>query len=103
MQSYAWKVPQHINILEFIAFLNYLRMVTRSSRFFGLRFFHMFGSQVVTAVVAKGRSSSRLLNRLCRRTAAYTLSVNAYALSLWTISSWNHSDAASRRWEADHG
>jgi hypothetical protein len=103
VQSYSWKHHQHINALEFSAFLNYVRSQVGSKDFHQKRFFHVFDSRVVSCVVAKGRSSSRILNRLCRRLAAFVLAANCYALCFWTISKWNHSDAASRRLQGEDG
>ena len=103
VQSYSWQAQQHINVLEFIAFFNYIRSQVGSCNFHSKRFFHVFDSKVVSCVVAKGRSSSRVLNRVCRRYAAYALAADLYVCTLWTISSWNHSDAGSRQLVGDHG
>ena len=62
--------------------LNFLRNRTSAGQVRGQRLWHVFGSQVPAGVVAKGRSSFRVVNRMCRR--------------LWTLSRWQHSDAASR-------
>ena len=82
--------------LEFAAFLNYVRSQVTSTRFHHRRFFHIFDSRVVACIAAKGRSSSKLLNRLCRRYAALALASDCYVLTLWTISSWNRADLGSR-------
>ena len=63
---------------------------------FNIRFFHVFDSRVCSCVIAKGRSSSRVLNRILRRVASLLLASDAYALPLWTISAWNFSDSGSR-------
>lgn len=96
-QSYPWRQTQHINALEFAAFLLYCRSQSETLSHHHTRFFHVFDSRVVSCIVAKGRSSSKLLNRLCRRYAAQALGTDSYVLTLWTISDWNFSDAASRR------
>ena len=97
VQSYAWSQTQHINVLEFTAFLNYIRSITRSTRVHSHRLFHVLDSRVCSCIIAKGRSSSRLLNRLCRRFTGFALASDLYVLPLWTISKWNFSDAASRQ------
>ena len=51
--------------------------------------------QVSAAEAEKERSCSRVLNRLCRRLVANSLSSNAIVVSLWTLSGVQHSDAAS--------
>ena len=96
VQGYPWKQMHHINALEFTAFLNYVRSIVVNPATHSLRCFHVLDSRVSSCIVAKGRSSSRLLNRLCRRLAAFTLASDTYFLPLWTISKWNFSDAASR-------
>ena len=97
IQSYPWKHPQHINALELTAFLNFVRKRVGSKDFHHKRFFHIFDSRVSACVAAKGRSSSKVLNRLCRRFAAFAIAADVLVLTLWTVSGWNHADAASRR------
>ena len=101
VQSYEWKQAQHINALEFTALLNYVRRVVAEPSNHSLRCFHVLDSRVSSCIVAKGRSSSRIINRLCRRLAAFTLASDTYFLPLWTISKWNFSDAASRHHPPD--
>ena len=97
--AFKWKAPQHINILEISAFLTELRRRARDPLQHGQRFFSVVDSLVSYFVLSKGRSSSKRLNRLCRRTAAVSLSSGLMPISLWTISKWNFSDHASRRFE----
>ena len=94
--AYAWNSSHHINILEFAAFLNYLRSRSTSTFVHSSRWVHVFDSRVCSCVIAKGRSSSALLNRSLRRTMAYLLASDVYVQPLWTISSWNFCDAGSR-------
>ena len=96
VQAYKWEVSHHINVLELTAFLNYLRSKAGSVDFHGKRVFNVFDSRVAACVVAKGRSSSKVLNRVCRRVMALSLATNTYVITLWTISKWQYSDAASR-------
>ena len=58
VQTYAWQQPQHINVLELLAYFNYLRMYVMKPRNHSHRFLHVFDSRVCSCVVAKGRSSS---------------------------------------------
>ena len=60
-QSYSWHNSQHINMLEFLAFLNYIRNRTGKPGNHGIRFVHILDSRVVSCVLAKGRSSSFML------------------------------------------
>ena len=94
--SWAWRMEQHINILEMQAFLTHLRHRARVTGTFGQRFLHILDSRVSCGVIAKGRSSSRRLNRVARRIAALALAYDNSPLTLWTISKWNFSDFASR-------
>ena len=96
MQGYPWQRPGHINILETQAFQNYLAYLIGIPLQTPTRFLHGFDSRVAACVIAKGRSSSVKLNRICRRVAALLLFGDSHVLMLWTISAWNHSDAASR-------
>ena len=95
VQSYRWQQSQHINVLEMLAFFNFLRRITALGES-SFRFFHILDSRVCSCVIAKGRSSSKLLNRVLRRINSLLLSSDCYALPLWTISAWNFSDAGSR-------
>ena len=103
VQAYPWRQSQHINVLEFIAYITYIRSLAASTCCHGVRYFHIFDSRVVACVVAKGRSSARVLNRCCRRHLALSLATDTYVLTLWTISQWNFADAASRLHASDHG
>ena len=96
VQAYKWKVSQHINVLELAAFLNYVRSKRNSKHLFGLRWVHVFDSRVVSCVIAKGRSSSKRVNRLSRRLMPNLVGMNVYICPLWTISQWMYADAASR-------
>ena len=53
-------------------------------------------SKVAANAIAKGRSSSRRLNRQLRRLLAVVLASDQYPLVLWTISKWNFADKPSR-------
>ena len=97
--SYKWKQPQHINVLELTAFLSELRRRSRDQTQHNCRFFCIVDSLVTFYVLGKGRSSSKRLNRICRRVTALTLASGLIPVSLWTISKWNFSEGASRRFE----
>ena len=95
-QSYAWEEVHHINLLEFMAFLNYFRSISNSTAAHSKRMVHVLDSRVCSCVLAKGRSSSKILNRSLRRFAALSLAMDTYVVPLWTISGWNYCDAGSR-------
>ena len=96
VQSYAWHNAQHINVLEYLAFFNYIRCMVNQPNNNGLRFVHIVDSRVISCVITKGRSSSVVLNRVARRVAALLLASNLYPKPLWTISAWNFADHGSR-------
>ncbi|CAK0870625.1 unnamed protein product [Prorocentrum cordatum] len=97
--AYSWRSPQHISILEVVAFLNHVTEAAQSRRFLGKRFFHVVDSQVAAAVVAKGRSSSRSLNSQLRKLAGLLLAGDIYPLMVWALSGWNFADAQQLDYE----
>ena len=103
VQSYPWAEKQHINILEFTAFLIYFRTCCSSIQFHSKRAFHIFDSRICSCVIAKGRSSCKVLNRPLRRYCAFRLAADTYVLPLWAISPWNFSDAGSRVYPTGDG
>ena len=96
VQSYPWRQTQHINVLELIAFLNYLQLHVHDASNHSKRLIHILDSRVSSSVVAKGRSSSKMLNRILRRLTGLLLGADSYVYPLWTISSWNFADIPSR-------
>ena len=96
VQSYSWAQTQHINVLELLAFLNYLKLHVLKPSHHSVRFLHVFDSRVCSCVLSKGRSSSCMLNRILRRITALLFASDLYVLPLWTISRWNFSDSGSR-------
>ena len=97
VMSYAWKRPDHINVLEVNAFVTMQRRRTRDPVKHGTRYLSIVDSMVTRGAVAKGRSPSRAINHLLRKSAALNLAADTYPLAIWTISDWNFADAASRR------
>ena len=91
-------MAHHINILELAAVLNFVRYATRDLLWIEVRFFHVVDSRVTSCVLAKGRSSSKILNRILRRIGALLIICDLYLLPLWTISQWNFADEPSRVW-----
>ena len=55
IQSYDYRVREHINILEERSYLNYLRRRSLQVGRHRMRFLHVFDSQAATAVSVKGR------------------------------------------------
>ena len=95
VMAYPSNAKQSINGLELTAYLNYVWRKSRSHRYHSLRFISVFDNQVAAASVAKGRSSSRRLNRPRRRPMAVDLRMDAYSVGVCTMSEWQFADAAS--------
>ena len=100
VMSYAWKRPDHINVLEVNAFVTMQRRRSRDPAKHGTRYLSIVDSMVTRGAVAKGRSPSRAINHLLRKSAALNMAADTYPVAVWTISDWNFSDAASRRKKA---
>lgn len=96
-QGYPFTIPEHINILEMRALINALKWRLRSSSFGDCRALHLVDSQVVLAVAVKGRSSSRILNKLLRQYAALQISGGVQPVLGWVESEDNPADEPSRR------
>ena len=95
--AYPWKQEAHINELELNAMVVMSKHRGRSVAKFHTRWMHVLDSMVSRGAIAKGRSSSRRLNKALKKHAAAVLAQNSYCFPLWTISQWNFSDKASRR------
>ncbi|CAK0857154.1 unnamed protein product, partial [Prorocentrum cordatum] len=98
--SYPWSETGHINVLEVLAFLYFVRQSTGSGVLQSTQFVHVVDGMVASAVIATGRSSSKLLNFRLRQLAGLLLAADAYPYVVWAISSWNFADRASRWWPA---
>ncbi len=62
--------PDHVNLEEARALIQYVQWILRTRRHFGHRLVVLLDSKVAIGAVTKGRSSSLPLNRLLRRLAA---------------------------------
>ena len=97
--SFKWHHPQHINILDVAAAFAHLPRQARTAANCSKRQLMILDSKVACSVMAKGRSSSRRLNRLCRRLLGLVVAADLYPLVIWTISRWNFADKPSRAFE----
>lgn len=91
-----WGFEAHINGLEPRAVWLHVRWLSRSERHHNKR--HPLGvdSKVVLFVVAKGRSSSKLLGPLCRKIAATCAYAGIRLYPVWIPTAENPSDPPSR-------
>ena len=99
IMAFPWKGQSHINELEVGAVNVAIKHRGRSIKNFHKRWFHIVDSMVTRGALAKGRSPSKRINRLLRKTAASLLCLNSYIIPIWTISRWNFSDKGSRLYE----
>jgi hypothetical protein len=88
---------QHITLQEAICFSISVRY--HSFRQANRRFVHFFDSQACIGLFAKGRSSAKRLNRLCRRVAACTVAADLQFVYLWVHTKCMPMDEASRQFE----
>eukprot|EP00438_Fugacium_kawagutii_P027179 Skav234838 [mRNA] locus=scaffold1428:135350:140785:- [translate_table: standard] len=97
-QAYRWRRSEHINVLELRAILRSLEWRARTATFHSCRFLHMSDSQICLAVLTKGRSSSRQINRVLRKIHSLCLALNLLPLWAWVASAVNPADEPSRRY-----
>jgi len=102
MESFStlFSVPvrggSHVNVLEGEALVLYLEWFLRASSRHGSRLVALLDSRVVIGAVAKGRSSSRQMNRICRRVAALVLGGSLQLFTVFVPTRQNPADAPSR-------
>ena len=95
--SQRWKHRgEHITLGEGRAVLSGIRWLARQPRHHGTRVPFFIDSQACLGALAKGRSSSRKLNRICRRVAAYVCAARLKVSWLWVPTDHNPADAPSR-------
>ncbi|CAK0905731.1 unnamed protein product [Prorocentrum cordatum] len=97
--SIAWPKRQqaHINVRELQAALAALRWRARAARRHCSRWLHLVDSQVVAAIITKGRSSSARLQPMLRRWAAVAVAADMYPLIGYIVSENNPADEPSRK------
>ena len=105
--SHTWKQQVrgcHINVLELETLVLAIHHMAKSSRTRGRRVLVFVDSTVTLGAIAKGRSSSRRLNRPGRRAAADLLTSQNDPLLQWVPTAYQPSDATSRHLlRAPHG
>eukprot|EP00438_Fugacium_kawagutii_P025118 Skav230791 [mRNA] locus=scaffold312:65520:71347:+ [translate_table: standard] len=67
IMAYPWRQEGHINELEVNAVAVFLKRRARSQRQHSTKFFHVLDSSVSRGALAKGRSSSKRLNKVVRK------------------------------------
>ncbi|CAK0822340.1 unnamed protein product [Prorocentrum cordatum] len=96
--SMAWpgRSSTHINVRELQAAAAAIRWRARKVAQHGGRFLHLVDSQVVAAIVTKGRSSSRKLQPILRRWMAVVVAADMYPLIGYVVSEDSPADEPSR-------
>ena len=96
VKGWAWKKPNHINILEMESLYHSLRYRAKGLNVLHSKFLHLVDSQVVLGVAAKGRSSSYQLQQSLHKFNLLTLALHCYPVLGWVLSALNPSDEPSR-------
>lgn len=91
-----WKLSSHINYLEMKMILNTLLWKCRDASKVNRRWLHLEDSMVCLYILSKGRTSSHLLQPLCRKIGAIQLAMGSTCLHAHVGSAENPTDAASR-------
>ena len=94
--AYKWSRPDHINSLELRSIVHSLEWRIRHLKECHVRVFHLTDSYVAMSVIAKGRSSARLLKPLLSRLAAALLAWDIQLIVSHVESSENPTDHDSR-------
>ena len=94
--SSRWKHEDHITMLEARAVNSQLRWLATNSLRQSQRYPFFIDSQAALGAFAKGRSSSKRLNRVLRRGAAYQLAGDLRMSWMWVPTDYNPSDLPSR-------
>ncbi|CAK0891073.1 unnamed protein product [Prorocentrum cordatum] len=92
--SMAWpgRSSAHINVRELQAATSAIRWRARKVAQHGGRILHLVDSQVVAAIVTKGRSSSRKLQPILKRWMAVVVAADMYPLTGYVVSEDNPAD-----------
>eukprot|EP00438_Fugacium_kawagutii_P036840 Skav204450 [mRNA] locus=scaffold1298:250701:254168:+ [translate_table: standard] len=94
--SYRWGRADHINSLELRSIVHSIEYRIKHLQESHLRIFHLSDSYIAISIIAKGRTSSRMLRPLLRRLAASLLAFDLYLVLGHVESSENPTDDASR-------
>jgi hypothetical protein len=91
-----WRETEHTNIQELRALVGLLRHLARSTSWWCSRVLILVDSMVALGSLAKGRSSSPPLLRLCRQAAAVIMAMDIRPMLRYIPSEVNPADGPSR-------
>ena len=94
--SWQWTSKEHINVLEARASLNCLRRRCRNATTLSKRFLLLSDSQVCTAILSKGKTSSRRMLPVIKKFNSLTLASRSMVYIAFCSSEDNPSDIPSR-------
>lgn len=94
--AYRWSRPDHINSLELRSIIHSIEYRIKHLRESHMRIFHLSDSYIAISIIAKGRSSSRMLRPLLRRLTAALLVYGLYLIMGHVESTENPCDHDSR-------
>ena len=104
LAAWPWQVRaaydmevDHINAQELRALVGLITRRCRSSANFKQRLVALLDNLAACGAAAKGRSSSRRMNRLLRRLGAFLLAADVYIAPRYIASAVNPADPPSRR------
>ena len=96
VHGYSWKSTAHINALELQAVLNSVKWRLRKQHREPYRALHLIDSQVVCAIITKGRTSSYRLRRGLKQLNALLLASGMVLIIGYVNTDCNPSDVPSR-------
>ena len=97
IHGYKWRHAAHINVLELQAVVNGLQWRLRKVRKGSKRYLHLVDSQVVSAILGKGRSSSRRLQPALSKLWSLCLATGAY-LCVGYVNTLDNPSGIPSRW-----
>ena len=99
---HKWRWPDHITLQEGRAHLLQVEWLARQAPRHRCRQPFLIDNQALVGALAKGRSSSRRLNRICRKTAALYIYSSIRPLVIWVPTHLQPADGPSRPHDGGH-
>ena len=96
ISQFKWNFPGHMVLFEAESFLLSLRNYCSKIKNCQTRFIQVFDAQSALGALAKGRSSSIRLNRVCRKCCALEVFADVSVVFAWCCSDKMPMDKASR-------
>ena len=93
---FKWQREDHINVLELRAILQSIIHTLETQKLCNSRLLHLTDSYVCLSVISKGRSGSKMLNRVLKTLNAHLLLYGVYLILAHVESTQNPTDGDSR-------